>query len=172
MNEGKIFELAFKNSVPKDVFYHRLPDPVESFAEIKDSLKFTLKNPCDLFLYNPQSKKMYALELKSTKKTSITYWDERFEDKSKKQIFTVRKNQVQGLDKISTFNIVSGFLYNFRFTNHTYFQDISDFKNMVNTLDKKSFNEADVVKNKGILVEQKLMRKNYKYDIEGLLNKI
>lgn len=169
MNQGKKFELAFKNSVPKDVFYFRIPDPAESFSSIREGLRFTIKNPCDVFLYNPQTKNMYALELKSTQNTSISYWREDFEDKTKKQSFMIRKNQIQGLQKISKFSIVSGFIYNFRFTNHTYFQSIDDFINMTKDSNKKSFNEADVFKNNGILIDQKLMRCNYKYNIEKFM---
>ena len=65
MNEGKKFELAFKNSVPENVYYFRIPDPAESFSSIKTGLRFTIQNPCDIFLYNPDTKTMYALELKA-----------------------------------------------------------------------------------------------------------
>ena len=160
MNEGKKFELAFKNSVPENVYYFRIPDPAESFSSIKTGLRFTIQNPCDIFLYNPDTKTMYALELKSTQNTSISYWREDFEDKSKKQTFMIR------------FSIVSGFIYNFRYTNHTYFQSISDFLEMTKDSTKKSFNEADVFKNKGVRIDQQLMRSNYKYDVEKFMSEI
>ena len=115
---------------------------------------------------------MYALELKSTQNTSISYWREDFEDKSKKQTFMIRKNQIQGLQKINRFSIVSGFIYNFRYTNHTYFQSISDFLEMTKDSTKKSFNEADVFKNKGVRIDQQLMRSNYKYDVEKFMSEI
>lgn len=172
MNEGKKFELAFKNSVPENVYYFRIPDPAESFSSIKTGLRFTIQNPCDIFLYNPDIKTMYALELKSTQNTSISYWREDFEDKSKKQTFMIRKNQIQGLQKINRFSIVSGFIYNFRYTNHTYFQSISDFLEMTKDSTKKSFNEADVFKNKGVRIDQQLMRSNYKYDVEKFMSEI
>ena len=172
MNEGKKFEKAFKNSIPKDIYYFRIPDPAESFSSIRDGLRFTIQNPCDIFLYNPQTKTMYALELKSTKNTSISYWREDFEDKSKKQSFMICKNQIQELDKISKFSIISGFIYNFRFTEHTYFQSIDSFFYMTKDFNKKSFNEADVFKNNGILISQKLMKRNYKYDIEKFMKQI
>lgn len=172
MNEGKKFELAFKNSVPENIYYFRIPDPAESFSSIKTGLRFTIQNPCDIFLYNPDTKTMYALELKSTQNTSISYWREDFEDKSKKQTFMIRKNQIQGLQKINRFSIVSGFIYNFRYTNHTYFQSISDFLEMTKDSTKKSFNEADVFKNKGVRIDQQLMRSNYKYDVEKFMSEI
>lgn len=172
MNEGKKFENCFKNSIPKDVMYYRIPDPAESFSSIKEGLRFTIKNPCDIFLYNPKTKTMYALELKSTKDTSLSFWKEEFEDKEKNQTFMIRKNQILGLQKFSKFDIVSGFVINFRKTNHTYFFEINDFLNMIEGLNKKSFNEADVFKNNGIRIEQTLLRTNYKYDIEKFLEKV
>lgn len=172
MNEGKKFENAFRNSVPKNVYYFKVPDPAESFSSIKTGLRFTIQNPCDVFMFNPKTKTMYALELKSTKNTSISFWREDYEDETKKQTFMVRKNQILGLQKINNYQIVSGFIFNFRYTNHTYYQSIDDFLFMTNSLDKKSFNEADVVKNKGVLIEQKLMRSNYKYDVENFLDNI
>lgn len=172
MNEGKRFEIAFKNSVPKNVFYFRIPDPAESFSSIREGLRFTLKNPCDIFLFNPDTKTMYALELKSTKDTSLTFWREDFEDKSKKQTFMVRKNQIEGLQKISNYPIVAGFIFNFRFTNHTYFQSIDDFINMTKGSTKKSFNEADVYKNNGVRIGQEKMKVNFKYDVETFLQQI
>lgn len=172
MNEGKKFELAFKNSVPDNVFYHRLPDPAEAFSSIRQGLRFTVKNPCDVFLFDPESRNMFAFELKSTKDTSMTYWREDFEDADKNQTFMVRKNQIQGLYKISRFNIVSGFVFNFRYTEHTYFQSIADFLNMTNNIDKKSFNEANVLQYNGVLIQQTLMRTNYRYNVKDLLDKI
>lgn len=172
MNEGKKFELAFKKSVPENVYCFRIPDPAESFSSIREGLRFTIQNPCDFFLFNPDTKTMYALELKSTQNTSISFWRKDFEDKSKKQTFMIRKNQIEGLQKISQYSIVSGFMYNFRYTNHTYFQSIDDFINMTEYSDKKSFNEADIFKNGGVLIDQKLMRSNYKYDIGKFMKEI
>lgn len=172
MNEGKKFEQAFKNSVPKEVFYFRIPDPAESFSSIKDGLRFTIKNPCDIFLFNPITKNLYALELKSTKDTSITFWKEEFEDNIKKTKFMVRKNQIQGLQKISEYKIISGFVLNFRYTNHTYFLSIDDFMSMIDSIDKKSFNEADVIRNGGYLIEQELLKVNYRFNIEKFLNEV
>ena len=37
---------------------------------------------------------------------------------------------------------------------------------------KKSFNEADVFKNKGVRIDQQLMRSNYKYDVEKFMSEI
>lgn len=172
MNEGKRFELAFKNSVPKDVYYFRIPDPAESFSSIREGLRFTLKNPCDIFLFNPNTKTLYALELKSTKDTSLSFWRKDFEDKTKKQTFMVRKNQIEGLQKIGNYSIIAGFIFNFRYTNHTYFQSINDFINMTKDSVKKSFNEADVYKNNGVRIEQKMMKSNFKYDVESFLQQI
>lgn len=172
MNEGKRFELAFKNSVPENVYYFRIPDPAESFSSIREGLRFTIKNPCDIFLFNPDTKNMYALELKSTKETSMSYWRKDFEDKTKRQTFMIKKHQIEGLQKASKYSVVAGFIFNFRYTDHTYFQSIDNFINMTKDSTKKSFNEADVYKNNGVRIAQELMRSNYKYDVESFLNQV
>lgn len=170
MNDGKQFEQDFRNSIPKDVYCYRLADHAEGFLpKERGRLKFTVQNPCDFFLYNPENKTMFALELKTTKHTSITFWREDFEIEDKDRKYMVRKNQILGLEKISKYNIISGFLINFRTTKHTYFWDIEDYLEFTNNTKKKSFNEADVVLNGGFKIEQKLLRKNYRYDLSEFL---
>lgn len=170
-NEGKIFEECWKKSVPKDVFILRLKDQAASFSTVQTGLKFVTDNPCDFIMFNPATKTMYALELKSTGQTNLTFWREDFvEEKDKK--FMIKKNQIKGLEDIAHFPIISGFVINFRFTNHTYFISITDFLNFSRDTNKKSINEADVIKHNGVLIEQSLMKKNYKYDVEKFLKEV
>ena len=39
VNYGKRFEQNFKKSVPDGVWYYRIPDPIESFNDIKSCAK-------------------------------------------------------------------------------------------------------------------------------------
>lgn len=166
MNKGKIFETAIKNSVPKDCYYFRLHDPAQSFDQ-SSTLRFSLPNPYDCLLFCYPT--LFALELKSTESTSMGFWREDFVDKTKKQTFMIKKNQIKGLDTASQFKgVVAGFLLNWRKTNHTYFWNINDFLEFTNMLDKKSFNEEDVISHNGMLIEQTLKKVNYKYNLENL----
>jgi len=169
MNEGKKFEQCWKNSVPKHCFYHKLKDPAQSFNKDENNLRFSPNNPCDAFMFDDNTRTFYALELKSTQGTSFSFWREDFEDKSKKQTFMIKKNQIKGLLSISAHQVVCGFIFNFRKTKHTYFQMIDDFILMTKDTKKKSVNENDIQNNNAILIGQELMRTNYKYDVEGFL---
>ena len=74
---------------------------------------------------------------------------------------------IDNLEKFSTYeNIVSGFVLDFRLSNKTYFCMIEEFVNMVNNLDKKSFNEKDLYEwCNPIEIEKKKLKVNYRYDI-------
>lgn len=111
---------------------------------------------------------LYTIELKSVGTKSISF--ER--DKSDKGV--IHKHQIDNLSKFSTYqNIVSGFLFDFRLSDMTYFCDISDFINMINGLDKKSFNEKDLLKwCNPIEIEKKKLKVNYRYNINNLFEKV
>lgn len=164
MNAGKIFETDFKNSVPKDCYYLRIKDPAQSFNQDTGSgLRFSLANPFDCILFNKST--LFTLELKSTKGTSLTFWKE-----GCKGTFNVKKNQIDGLLESSKYEgIVSGLIINFRKTNHTYFIDINNFIKMIEKLEKKSFNEKDVIVNGAYLISQDKKRTRFSYDIESFI---
>lgn len=169
INEGKRFENSWQSSVPDTCFIYRLKDNAGAFSG-GDNLRFTTNNICDYFMHDDISNTMYALELKSTEKNSMTYWREDFENKEKKQSFMIKKNQILGLHEASKHRIVCGFLFNFReTTNHTYFVMVDEFIDYTSTLDKKSINENDVLNMNPIFIEQTLKKVNYKYNVGKFL---
>ena len=128
INEGKDFENQIKLSIEKDgYFYHRLKDAAQSFNPSQlSNLRFSSKNPYDCFLYAYPT--LFALELKSTKSTSFSFWRADFEDKSKSQTFLIHKHQIEGLLNASKYEgVIAGLILNFRNVNHTYFWRIDDF---------------------------------------------
>ena len=169
INEGKRFEQQWKESIDKtDYFYYRIHDAAQSFNQQTSGLRFSAKNPYDCFLYAYPT--LFTLELKSTKGTSFSFWRQDFEDKTKSQTFLIHKHQIEGLEKASkSEGVISGFVLNFRSTNHTYFWKINDYLNCTNGLDKKSFNEADVISNNGFLIKQTIKKVKYNYDIESFV---
>lgn len=122
-------------------------------------------------MHDDISNTMYAVELKSTKNGSFTYWRKDFESEDTKKTFMIKKNQILGLQKASKHKIVCGFLLNFReTTNHTYFVYLDKFIDYTFTLDKKSINENDVLNMSPVFIEQTLKKVNYKYNVTKFLN--
>lgn len=162
-NIGKVFEQNFKKSVPNNVFYYRPPDSAQSFGD-NTKLRFSAKSPCDCFMFD--GKILYTLELKSVGTKSISF------ERNKTDKGVIHKHQIDNLLKFSTYeNIISGFLFDFRLSNLTYFCMIEEFMNMINHLDKKSLNEKDLFFwCKPIIIEKKKLKVNYRYDIEKFLS--
>lgn len=170
MNVGKKFENSFIKSVPDYCWHKRLNDNAASWGN-GSATRFASKNECDFLLFNCKSRTLYALELKSTQ-GSLTFWRKDFESNEKKLSFNIKKNQIQGLEKWAEYeNVKCGLIINFRNDNNdTYFIEINEFLRYTNVLDKKSININDVLKMNPIKIENILLRTNYKYNIENLLN--
>jgi penicillin-binding protein-related factor A (putative recombinase) len=169
-NVGKKFEQNFKASVPDDIFYHRLIDPPQSFNKGDSSLRFSWKNPCDLFLFNGQTRTFYTLELKTTGTKSFSFEKEKGTNKTA----NIHYHQIKALTEFGEYDgIVSGFIFNFRVESNgneiTYFQEIHDFNRMINELNKKSFNAIDLLKYNPIKIEQTKKKVNYTYNVKKLL---
>ena len=106
-------------------------------------------------------KVLYTLELKSVGTTSISF------ERTKEDKGVIHKHQIDNLEKVSTYeNVVSGLVLDFRLSNKTYFCMIEEFINMINILDKKSFNEKDLFEYcNPIIIDKKKMKVNYRYNI-------
>ena len=172
-NPGKLFEDAIKKSIPDYCLLIRLPDPPHSFEQRSDT-RFAVKNPCDYICFDSINRVLYALELKTTKGTSMSVEFEGQKDGSSKMI---KRHQVKALTKMSKFeHVVSGLILNFRdefkSEERTYFMFISDFNNMMSEINKKSCNEKDIVQYGGIVIEGVKKRVNYLWDIDGFLKLI
>lgn len=168
-NTGKIFEQDFKQSVPDKSLLIRLPDPPQSFEKRSDT-RFSHKNPCDYIIFDTVGKKLYCLELKTTKFKSMSFDDI---EADRPQGKLIKKHQIEGLDRFSKFNgVVAGFVCNFRDEKNnverTYFIDIESFISMTARIDKKSFNEMDLVLNKAVKINGQKKITHYKWDVDGL----
>lgn len=165
MNEGKIFEKDFQDSVPEEIYCERLKDSTQSFFK-NENVKFTPTNPYDFFLF--KFPRLYCFELKSTIGKSMSFWTKG--DENKKMI---KKNQIEGLNKAVKYDgVVAGFILNWRDNNNTYFFDIKDFNRMAKETGKKSLSEKNVIQYNGVLMKQKLLRTHYRYDINDLFSRI
>ena len=173
-NVGKIFEDDIKSSVPDYCLIIRLPDPAQSFGN-RIGTRFSMKNPCDYLIFDTKNRIFLPIELKTTKNKSISFDDIDYDGK---QSHMIHKHQILGLTEYSKYdNVVAGFLFCFRDEKnnceHCYFQRIEDFNNMVSQIDKKSFNEKDLMNiGSPIVVEGEQKRIRYNWNIESLLDEI
>ena len=161
-NVGKIFEQNWKKSISNNIFYYRPPDSAQSFGS-NQNLRFSAKSPCDCFMFDGNI--LYCLELKTVGTKSISF------ERNKTDKGVIHKHQIDNLTKFSTYkNIICGFIFDFRLSDKTYFCSIEDFNNMINTIDKKSFNEGNLLEYcNPIEISKKKLKVNYRYDIENYL---
>ena len=161
-NVGKVFEDNWKKSCPNWLFVYRPPDASQSF-NMSSKLRFSNKSPCDYFLYNGE--RLWTIELKSVAGTSISFEREK-EDKG-----VIHFYQVESLKNFSEYkNVVSGFLVDFRGSDNTYFLNIKEWDDLINSIGKKSFNETDLLKFANpVLIDKKKLKVNYRYNVEKFL---
>lgn len=171
MNEGKQFEKDWKDSVNRTGhFYYRLKDSAQSFGNPEQNgLRFSLKNPFDCFIF--ANRWLFALELKSTKNSSMNFYRKDFVETGKNQTFMIKEHQIRGLSDTLKFpDIIAGLILNFRSSECTYFWNIKDFLSFSDNTDKKSFNESDIMQNNGYVIHQNKKIKHYTYDVKTFIN--
>lgn len=172
-NRGKVFEDEFKASLAPGTFCYRLPDSASGFAG-GQMTRFSLKNPCDFFLF--ANGILMPIELKTTENTSMNYETEK--DKGRGQ--NIKWHQIEGLRNFTYGHarVRGGFLLQFtnrdKGINHTYWISIGDFDCMLESIGdkKKSFNEKDLKNFRAYEVTGKLIKTRYKYDIASLIKYI
>lgn len=173
LNPGKVFENAFKSSIPSYCFVHRLKDSAQAYNK-SEVTSFSWDNPCDFFIFNPIDRTFFAIECKSTKSTSMSV---EFEGENKNNKKMIKRHQVKELSKMSKYDhVVAGLLLNFRdefkSEERTYFMFISDFNKMMSETNKKSCNEKDILQYGGIVIHGVKKRVNYRWDIDGFFKSI
>ena len=100
------------------------------------------------------------MECKSTKGTSIP-------------LAMLRESQTKGLQDASKHNLIAGLLVNFRnINNDTFFITIDKFIQMMNSINKKSFNVKDLETIGAIRDENTKKRTRHTYNIEKLINEM
>lgn len=172
MNQGKAFEKDFQEAAKKDeVFIMRLNDSSLSWQHEKTS-KFTVQNPFDFLVYNYPN--IFAVECKSTCYKSLSIQRE-LKDTSSKMI---KAHQINSLINFSqTEGAYAGLLINFRndediTDNVTYWLSIQNFSKFLVESDKQSINKLDCVQYGAIILEQKLKRTRYTYNVKKLIEDI
>lgn len=158
-NEGKKFEADIKSSIPDTCWFYRLRDNASSFAGGTNT-RFTSSNICDYILFDDITRTLFLVECKSTKGTSIP-------------LTMIRDNQIKGLKEASRHNLVAGLLVNYRNENNdTFFILIDEYLDMMESLNKKSFNIKDLESIGATRIHSEKKRTRYKYDVQGMINEL
>ena len=166
-NEGKKFEQAIKDSCPNYVLVHRLRDAAQSFNPAGGNLRFSLKSPFDYIMWDSKHHILYAIELKTVDKKSISFERDRSEKGE------IHHHQIINLTKWNAYSgVCTGLLIEFRPIKTTIFVPIDEFNVMVNKLDKKSFNYSDLEKYSVhyLKISQNKIRTRYRYDMESFFD--
>ena len=171
-NKGKVFEDDWKSSVPEYCLNIRLPDPPQSFTQRSDT-RFSHKNPCDFVMFSSKHRLFLPTELKSTKHKSISVQLTK-EDNPNSMI---KYHQIKALTDMSKYDYVeSGFVLNFRNEEEnsqiTYWQSIGNFNKMMKEVNKKSFNEIDLLVYGAINVTGQKKITHYTWNVNELLDEI
>lgn len=167
-NIGKKFEDNFKKSVPDYVLTYRPPDSAQGFdVGSSNKLRFSRHSPCDFMLFDGTRNMFLTIELK-TFQGSCSF------ERSKEEKGIIHYYQVEKLKEFANYKrVISGFVLDFRSTDHTYFLNINDWDNLISHIEKKSFNEEDLLTYASpILIEKEKLKVNYRYDVELLLSKL
>ncbi len=167
MNQGKLFEQQLSKSVPDYALLYRIPDPAQSFGG-ENNLRFSAKNPFDFLLWDSNRHILYALEAKTVAGKSISFEREK-EDKG-----VIHLHQINGLNKWHKYNgIICGFIIEFRELSKTIFLGIEQMNEVLNIIQKKSFNLDDLNEHniRYIVIGQKKARTRFTYDIDTFLKR-
>lgn len=158
-NPGKLFENDFKQSIPQECWIYRLRDNASSFSNGTNT-RFSSNNICDFILLDDLTKTLFLIECKSTKSTSMPFT-------------MIRENQINGLLEASKHNLIAGMIVNFRNQdNDTFFLSISEYKNMVENLNKKSFNIKDLRNVNAIRIGSTKKLTRYTYHISDFIKEV
>lgn len=165
---GKQFEDNFKNSVPGYVLSHRPPDSAQAFdVGSTNKLRFSRHSPCDLMVFDGTRNLFLTLELK-TFQGSCSF------ERNKSEKGIVHNYQIKSLKDFAQYNrVISGLVLDFRSSDNTYFLNINQWDDFISHIEKKSFNEKDLLEYASpILIHKEKLKVNYKYDLESFLNDV
>ena len=165
---GKTFEDNFKKSIPDYVLSYRPPDSAQGFdVGASNKLRFSRHSPCDLMIFDGTRNLFLTLELK-TFQGSCSF------ERTKEEKGIIHHYQIKSLKDFAQYErVISGLVLDFRSTGNTYFLNINQWDEFISHIEKKSFNEKDLLTYADpILIEKRKLKVNYRYDIESFLNTV
>ena len=157
MNVGKRFEADIKASIPQNILFYRFKDSPASFNNFAPggNIRFTASNVCDCMIF--KSPTLFFIELKTTQGKSYSLNDS-------------ANKQLERFKKLGDYqDAIKAFMINFRDYEKTYFITTDELEKFLRESGKKSI-RIDECATIGILIEQKKLRTNYRYQIEDIFN--
>lgn len=108
---------------------------------------------------------LFFIELKTVAGNSISF------EREKNDKGVIHYYQIDSLKNFSQYkNVISGLIIDFRKTENTYFVNIKDWDKLIESINKKSFNESDLTKLKNLIyINKKKLKVNYRYDIDNFI---
>lgn len=173
MNNGKQFETQFQKSCKKQgIFCLKLKDK-SSYITMNKDANFS-KNICDFIIH--YNKRMFALELKTTQSTSISFNQPPFVHSEKS--VGIQSHQVAGLMEVNSYEIDAGLIINFKarqtkrksIEENTFYIPIQSFVRFCDEFkDKNSINLHDC-EEIGLKIDSKVLRVHSEYYIKEMLD--
>ena len=82
--------------------------------------------------------------------------------------------QIKSLKDFAQYNrVISGLVLDFRSSDNTYFLNINQWDDFISHIEKKSFNEKDLLEYASpILIHKEKLKVNYRYDLEAFLDDV
>lgn len=169
LNTGKRFEADFKASCPKDAWVYRLKDSAATYYGGNDQLSFSIDNICDFLVYH--SGHLILAELKTIDQKSIPLpkilgtWNK---EKGKYR----KEKHIRDMDAAAQHEGISAVVViEFRPIRRTFAVSAADVLAFLAAGERKSipWQWAAV---KGIEVDQRQLKVNWRYDVAGLLARL
>ena len=167
MKPGKQFEKDFEQSCKKTMPYIRFNDPASSFNTEcngcpKKKTRFAASHLCDAVAYSYPN--MFLFELKSVQGKSIPF---------KNIVKNERDNRLNKMVECGHEDGVESFVViNFRAVNKTYAMYAFLVKEYIEMVSNRASIPILHCERMGFLIDQKLKRVHYGYDIEGFVEKL
>lgn len=165
LNKGYVLQDNFKKSCEKqDIFFYRFKDSPTSYNKTENT-SFTVSNICDCMLF--EEGYLILVELKSNKTKSKS-----FSKHDLKQLNSIN-SILQNKDGCFRERVVGGFLIEFREIEKAYFFETKNLLNYFLNNSTKTLNIHKYLKNNiCIEIPRHILRKNFRYDVKYLIEKI
>lgn len=170
LNTGKRFEADWRDSVPRSVWYYRLRDsPGNFYGGAQEGVRFTADNICDCVLFKYPM--LCLVELKTIDQKSIPLTKIFGDWKKEKGVYKKEKHIREMAAAAQHDGISAVVVIEFRPIRRTFAVSAADVLAFLAAGERKSipWQWAAV---KGIEVDQRQLKVNWRYDVAGLLARL
>lgn len=170
MNTGKRFEADFRASIPADCWYYRFRDsPAAYYGGGQEGLRFAADNLCDCQLYHAPYLHLIELKTVGTPSASFTAMFGKFDPGQGR--YKKQKHLEDMAAAARRRGITASVVIYYRLCEHTYAVPADAVLQALEQAadgGRKSLPEQ-FCRAQGILVAQRKLRVNWRYDVAGLV---